>query len=61
MVLDELGQQVPPVEYTSVRKGRKLRLPPVLEVWPVLALLPIHGERDILLAGGCDKLLRSQN
>ena len=33
VVLDGLGQQVPPVEYTFVKKGRKLRLPPVLEVW----------------------------
>ena len=57
VVLDGLGQQVLPVKYTSVKRGRKLRLPPVLEVWPVLALLPIHEERDILLAGGCDKPL----
>ena len=26
-----------------------------VEAWPVLALLPSHEERGILLAGGCDK------
>ena len=55
VVQDGLGQQVLPVEYTSVKKGRKLRLPPVLEAWPVLVLLPSHEEGGILLAGGCDK------
>ena len=53
-VLRRLGQ---PVACTFARKGRKLRLPPVQEVWPVHALQPIQGEGDNQFAEGYDKLL----
>ena len=57
VVSDEVGRQVQLARHRAVRKGKRLQPPPVLEVWPVLALPPIHWEIYILIVEECDKQL----
>ena len=44
VVSDEVGRQVQLARHRAVRRGKRLQPPPVLEVWPALALPPIHWE-----------------